>query len=369
MKTMMLRCERCGSTWPLDTRLWKCRCGGLFALDGVPPFAREHIEQSDPSLWRYAACLPPIESQYRVSLGEGYTPLVSAPHPRLRLYHKLEFLAPTSSFKDRGSTILASVLTGLGIEEVVEDSSGNAGASLAAYCARAGISADIYVPDYTSSGKLAQILVYGGNLTKVPGPRERSAEAVLRAADAGSYYASHYYNPFVLEGMKTVAYEIAEQLGWASPDNIVSPAGNGTLLLGIWRGFQRLLRAGAIASLPRIYAVQAQSCAPIFRAFRTGAEDVAPIEGTRTIAEGIAIAAPVRGREILAAIRESGGCVVTVTDEEVISARRQLASLGLYVEPTSATAQAAVAKLAPHLQEGEITVVPLTGSGLKSHGK
>jgi threonine synthase len=366
---MMLRCQRCGYTYPIDTRSWQCTCGGVFELDGAPPFREDRIDRSDHSLWRYAALLPPVVDQHRVSLGEGLTPLLRAPHDKLNLYHKLEFLAPTGSFKDRGSTVLVSLLSAIGVPEVVEDSSGNAGSSLAAYCARAGITTRIFVPEYTSPGKLAQMRVYGANLVKVPGPRERSAEEVHRAAEGGSYYASHCYNPFVLEGVKTIAYEIAEQLDWVCPDNLIVPVGNGTLLLGIWKGFRNLVEAGAVDRLPRLHAVQADSCAPVFRAFESRATDITPTAAGKTIAEGIAIAAPVRGREILAAVRESGGSVVTVADQETVSARGQLASLGLYVEPTSATAQAAIPKLAPALENGHTTIIVLTGSGMKNSGR
>ena len=189
--SMMLRCQRCGYTYPIDTRSWQCTCGGLFELDRVPPFQMDRVDRSDPSLWRYAALLPPVVDQHRVSLGEGLTPLLRAPHERLNLYHKVEFLAPTGSFKDRGSTLLVSLLSAIGVDEVVEDSSGNAGSSLAAYCARAGITADIFVPEYTSPGKLAQIRVYGANLVKIPGPRERSAEEAHRAAEGGPYSVSY----------------------------------------------------------------------------------------------------------------------------------------------------------------------------------
>ncbi|MCK4298282.1 MAG: pyridoxal-phosphate dependent enzyme, partial [Planctomycetes bacterium] len=250
-------------------------------------------------------------------------------------------------------------------------------ASLAAYAARAGIEAEIYVPAYASPNKLAQIAVYGAKLVKVEGPRERAAQAVQEAAAQGTYYASHYYNPFTLEGLKTIAYEIAEQLGWRAPDNLVLPVGHGTLLLGAYRGFNDLLAASLIERPPRLFAVQAEPCAPLYEAYQRKQDDAFPIEKGlvlslskgQTIAEGISIAQPVRGRQILAAVRETGGAVLAVSDEETLRARDQLAQRGLYVEPTSAAAIAALLQLRGLIGLEEITVVPLTGTGLKSQAK
>jgi threonine synthase len=277
------------------------------------------------------------------------------------------------------------VLRGLGVKRVVEDSSGNAGASLAAYAARSGIEAEIYVPAYASPNKLQQIAIYGAKLVKVEGPRERAVQAVQEAAAQGPYYASHYYNPFTLEGLKTIAYEIWEQLGWRAPDNLVLPVGHGTLLLGAYRGFKDLLAAGLIKRPPRLFAVQAESCAPLYEAYKRNMNDAFPIEKDlvlspvlssrrhieglskgQTIAEGISIVQPVRGRQLLAAVRETGGTVLVVSDEETLRARDELARRGLYVEPTSAVAIAALLRLRGLIELEEITIVPLTGSGLKS---
>ena len=278
----------------------------------------------------------------------------------------MEFLAPTGSFKDRGTAVLVNVLRGMGVKRVVEDSSGNAGASLAAYAARSGIEAEIYVPAYASPNKLAQIAVYRARLVKVEGPRERAAQAVQEAAAQGAYYASHYYNPFTLEGLKTIAYEIWEQLGWRAPDNLVLPVGQGTLFLGAYRGFHDLLMAGLIERLPHLFAVQAVPCAPLHEAYRRGLDDAFPIEKNETVAEGISTARPVRGRQILAAVRETGGAVLAVSDAETLRARDELARRGLYVEPTSAVAIAALLQLRDLIKTEELTFVPLTGSGLKS---
>jgi threonine synthase len=366
---MNLRCLSCQRAYPHDTHRWRCECGGVFELEGTPGFAQDEIEAGDFSLWRYRAMLPVKYEEGIISLGEGLTPLVETQVYDTTIHCKLEFLAPTGSFKDRGTAVLVNVLRELGVKRVVEDSSGNAGASLAAYAARSGIEAEVYVPAYTSPNKLHQITVYGAKLVKVEGSRERAAKAVQEAAAQGAYYASHYYNPFTLEGQKTIAYEIWEQLGRRAPDNLVLPVGHGTLLLGVYRGFKDLLTAGLIEKPPRLFAIQADTCAPLHEAFQRELADAFPIEKTETVAEGISIARPVRGHQVLAAVRETSGAVLAVSDQETLCARDELARRGLYVEPTSAVAIAALPQLRGLMGTGETTVVPLTGSGLKSQAK
>jgi len=366
---MNLRCLSCKREYPQDTYRWRCECDGVFELKGTPGFAQDKIETDDFSLWRYRAMLPVKREDGFISLGEGFTPLVETQVYDTRIHCKLEFLAPTGSFKDRGTAVLINVLRRMGVKRVVEDSSGNAGASLAAYAARAGIEAEIYVPAYASPTKLAQIAVYGAKLVKVEGPRERAAQTVQEAAVQGAYYASHYYNPFTLEGLKTIAYEIWEQLDYRAPDNLVLPIGHGTLLLGAYRGFHGLLAAGLIERPPRLFAVQAETCAPLYEAYQRRLDDAFPIEKNETVAEGISIAQPVRGRQVLTAVRETGGAVLAVSDEETLRARDQLAQSGLYVEPTSAVAIAALLQLRDLIGPEEITIVSLTGSGLKSQAK
>jgi threonine synthase len=257
-------------------------------------------------------------------------------------------------------------LNRLDVKTVVDDSSGNAGASLAAYAARAGMASEIYVPASASPTKRAQIAICGARLIKVEGPRQEAALAAQEAAIRGAYYASHYYNPFTLQGLKTIAYEIWEQLGGRGPDNLVLPAGHGTLLLGAHQGFTDLLEAGLIDCLPRLFAVQASGCAPLYETYRQGADEVSPVEEGETLAEGIRIPHPVRGKQILAAIRQSGGAVLAVDDEQIGQAHRELAQRGFYVEFTSAAPVAALKELHHTIASDQLTVVPLTGSGFKS---
>lgn len=365
MKDLSFRCALCGREYPAETVRWNCDCGGPFELSGTPVFAKAKIDPREWNLWRYRAMLPVVE---RISLGEGLTPLIPFEIFGLKAHLKLEFLMPTGSFKDRGTAVLVSFLKEQGIKEVVEDSSGNAAASLAAYCAKAGIRAKIFVPSYASPAKLRQIELYGAELVPVPGSRAEVTLAAEAAARAGSYYASHYWNPFVLEGLKTFTYELSEQLDWHAPDSLIFPSGHGTFLLGAYRGFQDLVLAKVIDKLPRLFAAQAEACAPLAEGFKRGLAGPAEITPRETVAEGIRITRPVRGPQVLRAIRETGGGALTVSDDETLAAQRELARLGLFVEPTSAVAFAGLKRLVERglIKPGELTVVPLTGSGLKS---
>jgi threonine synthase len=301
-----------------------------------------------------------------VTLGEGWTPLVAASWEGLDLRYKLEYQSPTGSFKDRGASVLVTALQGLGVERVVEDSSGNAGASLAAYTARAGIRCEVCIPDTAAGPKLTQIESYGAEAIQIRGRREYAALAAWAAAAHGAHYASHVYSPFFLAGIETMAYEIWEQLGEQVPGAVVLPVGNGTLLLGLYTGFRRLVEGGAADRVPRLIAVQAESCAPLFRAHEAGSDSVEPANALPTVASAIAIGNPARGNQILAAVRESGGGVCVVAEEQILDARNQMARQGFLVEPTSAVNVAAIQALAGDLDSIEPVVLPLTGHGLKA---
>jgi threonine synthase len=301
-----------------------------------------------------------------LTLGEGQTPLIRGMWDGVEIDWKLESLNPTGAFKDRGTVLVMNVILGQGVKEVVDDSSGNAGASLAAYAARAGIRARIFAPAHASQAKLAQIAVYGAELVRVPGPRIEATRAAEKATSQGAVYASHVWHPLTLVGMATVAWEVWEQLDRQAPDWLVTPVGQGSLLLGAWRGFQILFQAGLIDHLPRLVAAQAERCAPLASAMVTGSTEAMAVSPEPTIAEGIAIVKPVRSRALLQAIRESQGLTPTVTEGQIAEAQTRLARAGLYVEPTSATAAAVLPELWSHIKPGETIVVALTGSGLKS---
>jgi threonine synthase len=367
---MTLRCTRCGRGYPFDPCRFRCDCEGPLEVSGAPAFDPARVEPDQPGLWRYRHALPLQEGTVPITLGEGTTPLVAAEWDGLPVLLKCEFLNPTGSFKDRGTAVLVSALAAAGVTRVVEDSSGNAGASLAAYAARAGLRATVYVPAHASPVKQAQIAAYGAEVRPVPGPRSESARAVLAAVGETTAYASHVYHPLVHHGMKTAAFEIVEQmrrLGGSArnaPDAVVLPVGHGTLLLGLALGFAELRAAGWIERLPHLFGVQAAPCAPLAVAWERGEAQPQPLAEGETVAEGVRIAAPLRGREVLAAVRESGGGLIAMSDDETLAAQRRLARQGFYVEPTSALAVAALASLRDRL--AGVVVVVLTGSGFKT---
>ncbi|MCX5194616.1 pyridoxal-phosphate dependent enzyme [Streptomyces sp. NBC_00249] len=357
-------CPEDGTRADARTAPWCCpACGGPWDLDFVPDPAAPLEPAAGPhSLWRYAAALP-LPGAFAVSLAEGYTPLVPLAE---RIHAKLDYLMPTLSFKDRGAVMLAEVARRLAPRQVVADSSGNAGTSVAAYCARAGLDCEVFVPQGTSEKKTEQIRAHGAAVRIVPGGREATARAAREAADApGVFYASHVFNPYFLHGTKTYVYEIWEALGGRLPEVLVVPVGNGTLLLGAALAVEELARRGVKA--PALIAVQAEAVAPLADAFAAGAEDAEPVEQRPTLAEGIAIPAPPRGRQILAAVRKSGGTFLTVSDGRLREAQLDLARRGLFVEPTAAACWAAVGPDASgDPLRGRTAVLPLCGAGAKS---
>ena len=318
-------------------------------------------------MWRYREAIPISRDENILSLGEGFTPLEEMDFHGHQVLLKIDYLFPTGSYKDRGATVLISKAKELGIKKVVEDSSGNAGSAIAAYCARAGIACEIYVPQATSLAKLVQIQVYGAHLKRIEGSREKTAQVAMEAASE-TYYASHCWNPFFLHGTKTFAFEIWEQMGWKTPDVLVLPVGHGTLFLGAYIGFKELKEAGMVKRIPRLVAVQSASCAPLYQAFRRGWKETGAIKKRETVAEGIAIAEPVRGRQILEAIRETDGEILTVTEREIGVAMREMGLRGHFIEPTSAATIAGLKKYPKHIKK-EVIVSTLTGMGLKAAGK
>jgi threonine synthase len=302
-----------------------------------------------------------------VSLGEGGTPLLSRNWQGTPVQFKLEFMMPTGSFKDRGMTVMVSYLKSRGIDHVLEDSSGNAGASLSAYAAAAGMRCRILVPETASYPKIAQIAACGADVVTVRGTRQDVADAALRMSSE-IFYASHNWQPFFVEGTKTLAYELWESLGFRAPDNVITPLGYGSNVLGLDRGFDELLRNGEITRTPKIFGVQAANCAPCHATWLSGGETPVPVTVTPTVAEGIASSQPTRLREVVRAVRRSGGAIAAVSEDEIVSALGGLARMGLYVEPTCAAAAAGLTQwLASGLiRADETTVVVLTGSGLKS---
>jgi threonine synthase len=367
------RCRSCGADYGLDSGAWRCRCGGVFDLEHqVAGDAFADLASQPWSLWRYRRSLPfsnKATAWEDVTLGEGATPLVTGGEG---LMLKLDFLMPSLSFKDRGSVVLVTKAVELGVGRMVADSSGNAGTSIAAYAARAGIEVEVFVPESTSEKKVAQLHGFGATVRRVAGQRAAAAAAAIdRVESSGAFYASHVYNPLFHHGTKTFAFEIWEQLGGRLPEAVVVPAGNGTLLLGVSLGFDELVGAGLVERSPRLIAVQAERCAPLARAAgeedQGGRFDVASEarRWTETAAEGIAIAEPPRLSQMLDAVERSGGEIRTVSEEDISSARRALAGRGIDVEPTAAAAYGAW-RAWPRDERPSSAVLALTGAGLKS---
>ena len=362
-----------GERAPLDTPQWRGSSGAPLVLTDGPGLTPADIDADAPGLWRYGAAFA-LEVDRPIVLGEGRTPLVrrswggTEGASGAEALFKLEWFSPTGSFKDRGASVMLSMLRQQGVQRILEDSSGNGGAAIAAYGAAGGMDVDVFAPSSTSPAKLVQARAYGATIHLIDGPREASQEAAIAAAEAGDgFYASHAWQPFFLEGTKTLAYELWEDFGFTAPDAVVVPVGAGTSLLGLSIGFGELLRAGAITKLPRLYAAQPLHCSPIDAAY-TGdrTREVLP-----TIAEGTAIRTPMRLTQIVAALAASGGGTVAVSEHEIEAALRQLAGGGLFAEPTSAVAAAGLTRLlaAGTIRPDERTVVLLTGSGLKASAK
>ncbi len=357
---------RTGETFPLDQPRW---CGPGHApllLTSLPGIARDRIDTATRSLWRYRSAFP-MQIENPITMDEGCTPLIPRTMHGANVHLKCEWFMPTGSFKDRGASVMLSLLRAQGITHVLEDSSGNGGAAVSAYAAAGGMRATIMAPDSTSPAKTVQMRAHGAAVELIPGNRQATSDAAVARSDS-IFYASHNWHPFFLHGTKTLAYELWEDLGFIAPDNIITPCGAGSNVLGCEIGFSELLRAGQIARMPRIFAAQPENCGPIAAAFLAGSDALVPGAIHPTIAEGTAIAQPIRLREVLGALRATEGGAVHLSEADIARATLDLAAMGIYVEPTSAQAAAALEKL---LASGAITpeqttVLVLTGSGLKA---
>ncbi len=358
-------CTSCGSLYPTDGMPYHClACGGLYDILFQQPFDLLPVDRSQPGIWRYRHTFGLSPDSEPVSLGEGNTPLLWGEVFGRKVAFKCEFLNPTGSFKDRGSSVIAAWLQSRGIKLAVEDSSGNAGASFAAYAARAVIKARVFVPESTSGPKLRQIEALGAELIRIPGSRADVAAAVRGVAEGGVVYASHVYLPFNIPGYATAAYEIYEQLGNLMPGGIIIPVGQGGLLLGLVRGFDVLRIANhSIINTPKIIAVQARECAPLWAMFMDDSTEVRIVAENHTLAEGVRVRYPLRADAVLRAVVASHGSICVANENEILTNREALAHLGFYVEPTSAIVWSGLNQMIKDLPDP--VVVVLTGSGYK----
>ena len=375
-----LKCSVCGASYSTAEKVVVCtKCGKVldveYDLDKIQrSFSKGLLKDRVHSLWRYREFLPIGRDDCIVSLGEGLTPLKKIPRYGSwlgldNLIAKLDFLNPTGSFKDRGTTVNVSKLKELNITSVMDDSSGNAGTSLAAYCASAGIECTLFVPGGAPSEKLLQAQMYGAKIMKIPGSRTDVAKAAEHTwKTSGIFYASHNLSAFFLEGMKTFAYEVAEGLDWKMPDHIVFPLGGGGLFRGAWKGFGELMKIGLIDRIPRFHGVQSEACMPIVTAFQKGSKQTEPYKEGETIAGGIRISDPARGHQVLEVLERTAGKAVAVSDDTILKHQRLLAKQeGIFAEPTSCAALAGLEKLREMnaIAKHEDVIVALTGFGLK----
>lgn len=358
-------CSRCGKRAPVTTLAPHCDCGGLWDLDFKPEkFSLDKVDRSEWSLFRYRRFLALEGDSWRsVTLGEGMTPVVRFDDD---VSLKMDYFMPTLSYKDRGAAVLVAHCKAIGVESVVQDSSGNAGNSVAAYCGRAGIKCQIFVPEGTSPKKIDMIRAHGATCTVVPGNRDHCADVCRAEVERdGVYYANHVYNPFFYEGTKTYIYEVYEQLG-RIPANLLIPVGNGTLFLGAVKALEELLEAGLIPAMPQIIAVQSERCAPLLKAAEQGLPIPAVVASQSTLAEGIAIGKPMRGAEILSLAKKHHVRFVSAPEDDILKARVRLARAGVYCEHTTAANYAAYRRYCQLYGRTSDCLITMCGAGLKS---
>jgi threonine synthase len=376
-----LECGWCGKTYDFHQLMNLCPACGKpllprYNLEAAKThLTREMLTDRAPTLWRYAEMLPVQDERFRYSLGEGFTPLLPlktlGTELGLRdLWAKDEGLNPTGSFKARGLVMAVSRAAELGVKAVAIPSAGNAGSATAAYAARAGIPAHVYLPRDVPKAFLAEIRALGAEITLVDGLITDCAKIVKKGADDGRWFdLSTLKEPYRVEGKKTMGYEIAEQMDWDVPDVIIYPTGGGTGIVGIWKAFEEMEALGWIGSKrPRMISVQSAGCAPIVRAFEQEEEFAESWQNAATIADGLRVPAAVGDFLILRAVRNSGGTALAVSDEEIRAAQRTIGqSEGMFVAPEAAATVAALQNLVAKgaIATDERVVLLITGNGLK----
>lgn len=360
-----IKCFVCGQS-SSSILNYKCTfCGQPLDVQLHHDFETEKIRKRDYSVWRYTEFFPYVNETEIITLGEGWTPLIKFSG---NVYFKLESLNPTGSFKDRGSTVLISALHKLVKKTggyLSEDSSGNAGASIAAYAARAGLRAKIYVPENVSGPKFNQIQFYGAEVVKVSGSRSKVAEEAQKS-EKGKFYVGHILHPLFRDGIRSLAYEMAEQLDWHVPEHIYLPVSAGTLLLGVINGFRHLAKSNVIETMPKIVACQTRQVSPLYH--RSKNLHYAMPEKITSIADALVSVNPPLLDLMVKNLREADGDAVMVEEDEIFNAFITLARKGFFVEPSSAVAYAAYNKQLKNkeISKDDSALIILTGTGLKT---
>jgi len=376
-----LECSACGAQYEAGHLYNVCiKCGKplLVRYDlarASKSLTRDALTSRRADMWRYREVLPVENDANIVSLGEGWTPLLSAPRlghslGMTRLIIKDESLNPTQSFKARGMSVAVSMALELGVKKLAAPSAGNAGGALAAYAARAGIEAHIFMPRDTPVANVIECKMTGAHVTLIEGLITDCGAEIAKRKDAEGWFdVSTLKEPYRVEGKKTLGYELAEQLGWRLPDVILYPTGGGTGLVGMWKAFDEMETMGWIGSeRPRMVSVQAEGCAPIVRAFESGATHADEFRDAATVASGLRVPKAIGDFLILDALRKSGGTAIAVSDDELLAAVAEIgATEGLFVAPEGAACLPAVRKL---IQRGDVdrneeVVLFNTGAGIK----
>ena len=384
MKTMTFAqeivCPRCDNRFPLSKLLNLCACGSPLLVRYDLKTASALVTKSSlqgrvPTLWRYRELLPLQDDGNLVSLGEGFTQIIEAKTLARelgleQLWIKDEAQNPTGSFKDRGLSLAVSRAKELGVKKMAIPSAGNAGGSLAAYAARAGIEAYVFMPKDTPAANQIEARQYGAQVTLVDGLINDCGRIITeRKAAEGWFDASTLKEPYRLEGKKTMGYEIAEQLNWTMPDVIIYPTGGGTGLIGMWKAFKEMEELGWIGTKrPRMVSVQASGCAPIVKAFIEGKETAEPWPQAETIASGLRVPQAVADFLMLRAIRESNGTALSVSDQEMLAEIPRIGRAeGMFFCPEGAACVAALRRLVQQrwIKATDEVVTFNTASGLK----
>lgn len=359
-------CTHCGKKTPTTTKAPRCECGGLFELDfKAPAWDEKLIDRNEWSQFRYRAFMAMDDDQTwrSITMGEGMTPVIRFNDD---VMFKMDYTMPTLSFKDRGAATLVAHCKSIGVTHCVQDSSGNAGNSVAAYCARAGIDCEIYVPEGTSPKKITMIESHGAQVHVIEGTRDHCADVCRsQVKERGAYYANHVYNPYFYEGMKAYIYEVFEQLK-RIPENIVIPVGNGTLFIGAIKALEHLHESGAIDHFPNVIALQSELCDPLYQAQQQGLNEPASVNPQPTMAEGIAIGKPMRGKEVLDMIARHNIEVVTAPEDLILKCRHEIARRGIYCEHTTAANYAAYVHYCELHGRTPDTLITMCGAGIKS---
>ncbi|HWL39047.1 MAG TPA: threonine synthase [Gemmatimonadaceae bacterium] len=381
MHVKHLECSSCRREFPARQLHNTCTACGKpllvrYDLERISKFmTKQALFVRTPTMWRYREVLPVRREENMISLGEGWTPLVHAKSlgaslGMKQLYVKDESLNPTQSFKARGMALAVSMAKELGARKLAAPSAGNAGGALAAYCARAGLEAFVFMPRDTPRANIIECEISGAHVTLIDGLITDCGAEVARRKEANGWFeVSTLKEPYRVEGKKTLGYELAEQFAWTLPDVIVYPTGGGTGLIGMWKAFDELQQLGWIdARRPRMVSVQAEGCAPIVRAFAAGEKSAEEFPSASTIASGLRVPKAIGDFLILDALRTSGGTAIAVSDEELLDGTRQLARTeGIFAAPEGGACVPALRKLLDmgQIGKGERVVLFNTGAGVK----